>query len=127
MASSTDGAIYLWNANNGNSMTNLYGHDGAVQIALFTDDGKGVISAGADGILRNWSVVNGKEKTIIKGRLFHEGEILSMSLKGDRQLALTGGSDGHYCLSGYEDGKIFYKSEELSGPIEGSSFATGFY
>lgn len=61
MAACADSGIYLWNSNIGKSMNTLYGHSDSVNKALFTIDGKNVVSISADCTLRTWSVLSGKE------------------------------------------------------------------
>ena len=104
-------------------MATLYGHTDSVNMANFTNDGKSVVSISSDSSLRCWNVLNGKEKCVTKGRNFHTGEILSLSLHDSRSLALTGGNDNIYCLSNYEDGNVYNYSKVFEGSVEGTCFS----
>jgi|GEM_PF-1780479 len=52
--------IRLWNAENGQELSNLFGHQQAVTGVDFSSDGKQLVSCSADNTLRLWTIPDGK-------------------------------------------------------------------
>jgi WD40 repeat protein len=55
-AGSDDGAIYIWQANNGTLLKKLEGHTNTTTSLAFTPDGKLLISSSYDGTIRLWGI-----------------------------------------------------------------------
>ncbi len=68
----------------------LRGHEGDVNAARFSADGKTALTASADKTARLWDVVNGNELRVLRG---HEGEVLDAQFSPDGKMALTASAD----------------------------------
>src|SRR5262249_33941761 len=57
-----DGTVRLWDAAGGKERVCLKGHEGPVQSAVLSADGRTAASVGSDRTLRVWDVSTGKER-----------------------------------------------------------------
>ncbi len=71
----------------------LKGHTGAVATVVFTDDGRSIVTTGADGTLRIWSATTGGLTRTVR---MDDGPATTIALSGTR--ALTGHADGRVLL-----------------------------
>lgn len=104
LAGCGDGTAWVWEKN-GNPIGVLAGHNGAINIARFTPDGKKVVTVGEDATLRVWAPRTSAQTAIIQGHGFHEAGINALALHEDNTLALTGGQDNNAYLSNLSTGK----------------------
>jgi eukaryotic-like serine/threonine-protein kinase len=108
------GVIKLWDAATGREVRSLTGHEGYVQRARFSPDGRRLASASSDGTVRIWDTSTGGTVHVLRG---HQGTVYSVAFgPGGRSLA-SSGADGTIriwdtdhgrqvtCLTGH-DGKI---------------------
>jgi WD40 repeat protein len=65
-------------------------HGGAISHLLFTHDGKGLLSAGGEAILRMWDPATGKEIRQFAG---HDALVESMALSPDGKMLASSGRD----------------------------------
>jgi WD40 repeat protein len=75
----------LWDLDTGNSIV-LNGHTAGVTAVAFTTEGKSILSAGQDRVVRMWDVATGTELRRLEGHR-------------DRVAALVVSPDGRYALS----------------------------
>ncbi len=65
-------------------------HGGFVSSLTFTRDGKTLISASGDGLIRLWDPATGKERRRLKG---HTAAVLSLALAPDGNWLASGSAD----------------------------------
>jgi WD40 repeat protein len=68
----------------------LKGHEGSVNSANFSRNGKFIVTAGADKTARIWDF-SGKQLEVLRG---HEGSVRSANFSPDGQLIVTASFDG---------------------------------
>ena len=113
-----DGTVRLWDAESGQSLTVLEGHNNSVRsVALGRIGDRDVaISGGGDGTVRLWDAESGQSLAVLEG---HEGEINAVALGriGDRDVAISGGDDGTVRLWYAESGQSLAVLEGHEGEI----------
>jgi WD40 repeat protein/serine/threonine protein kinase len=90
-AAGTDGAVWLWDAENGRKLLVRRGHTGLVIDVAFSAAGRRMASAGRDGTVRVWDAGS--------GQLLHElrvslGLLLRVVLSPDGRRLASWGDDG---------------------------------
>ncbi len=85
---SADDSIRIWDARTGKELHRLAGHAGGSLCAVFSPDGKYVLSGGADKALRLWDSRTGKQIAEMKG---HEGAVRRVAISPDGKRAVSGG------------------------------------
>jgi len=86
-AGSVDRSVWVWEfAAEGPKPLQLLGHTGAVTAVAFPKLGDTLLSAAADGTVRQWDLTTGKERASLNGTV---GPISGLGFQG-KQLAVTG-------------------------------------
>lgn len=98
LAGCGDGTAWMWEKN-GNPIGVLAGHNGLINVAKFTPDGKKVVTVGEDATLRVWAPRTSTQTAIIQGHGFHEDGINALAIHEEGTLVLTGGQDNNAYLS----------------------------
>jgi WD40 repeat protein len=88
-ASSTNANIYLWNWL-GQTVTQLKGHQGAVNQVVFSPDGQNIAAVGEDGFVHVWNFTG---KHLLKFKA-HQGAGNSIIFSPNSQYIATVGKDG---------------------------------
>lgn len=57
--------LKLWSAADGNALVTLQGHDSDINCAVFSPDGRRVVTGGFDGVVKIWDRVTGQELYIL--------------------------------------------------------------
>ena len=79
----------VWDAESGDLLLSLQGHDGAVERAQWSADGSTIVTSGQDGTARLWDAATGEMGVVLAG---HDGyPFVSLSPDGSR-LATADGS-----------------------------------
>src|SRR5262249_21442093 len=77
-------------------------HEAAVFGVAFTPDGRTLLTAGQEGLIRVWDVATRREVRHWRG---HEGGVLALALSGDGRTLATGGRDSVVRLWDVASGK----------------------
>jgi len=80
----------------------LEGHSNSVRAVVLSADGKGAVSASADGTLKVWDVETGQEKRTLKG---HSESVNAQALSADGKAALSISADGTLKVWDVETGR----------------------
>jgi eukaryotic-like serine/threonine-protein kinase len=84
------GQVGIWNADTGERIVAMDGHQGIVMDVSFSPDGTLLGTASGDKTARIWNVDTGRERMRLDG---HTGGINGISFSADNQLIATGGWD----------------------------------
>jgi WD40 repeat protein/mono/diheme cytochrome c family protein len=114
--------IYLIDAATGRVERHLEGHRGAVVHAVFSADGKQVLSGGDDRTLRLWDCASGKEIRVFTG---HEGFVKSVALGPDGKQVLSGATDATVRLWDAATGKELKVFRKHGEPVAAVAFIDG--
>jgi WD40 repeat protein len=90
-SASGDKSIKLWDAQSGQELFSLEGHNRWVAGVHFSPDGKRLASAGADGVIRLWDTSCGQELVALKG---HVGIVSGITFSPNGDLLASSGYDG---------------------------------
>ncbi len=85
------GRLELWNADTGKLFKTLTGHDNRVTSAVFSPDGKYLLSASWDNTVKLWSVESGECLQTMAG---HQGPVYGVAFSPDGKLAASASHDG---------------------------------
>ncbi|HEX2573453.1 MAG TPA: protein kinase [Polyangia bacterium] len=78
----------------------LTGHQGTIRQFVFTPDGRRLVSAGDDGMLRVWDLIGGTSRALTG----HRGPVLGLLLLPDARHVASAGEDGLLRLWDLETG-----------------------
>ena len=94
-------------------------HTGSVHALACAPDGQTFASGGADGTVKRWDVVTGKERDTLRG---HSQAVSSMMYTRDGKTLATAGLDGRLHLWETATGNV-QVCWKFPGPIHGLAFA----
>ncbi len=95
----------------------LNGHTSWVWNVTYDEFGERIISASADGTIREWDAVSGEPLRILEG---HQGEVSEAHYSPDGAYILSAGDDG-FILWDADSGEILYRI-----PTEGQAWTADF-
>jgi WD40 repeat protein/DNA-binding SARP family transcriptional activator len=95
-----DSRVILWMPYYAQSVLELMGHTGRVEMVTFLPDGRQAVSGAADGTLRLWDLRSGAEER----SLIYDGSALDVALSPDGRQILLASSGGDLSLWDYGTG-----------------------
>lgn len=102
--------IRLWNADSGAELKKLVGHTQPIDCAVFSPDGKQVLSGGRDQTVRLWDVASGKLLRNLEG---HTDRVVAVAFVPGAQQAMSCSFDQTIRLW---DLKTFKEMRRVDGP-----------
>eukprot|EP00913_Durusdinium_trenchii_P029685 g27823.t1 len=88
---SVDGGVKIWDANTGEQIQSLGGHQSGVRHACFSSDGCTLLTAARDCTAKIWNTLTGEPVEIFKG---HTNAVYTAVFSEDGYLVLTASYDG---------------------------------
>jgi WD40 repeat protein len=86
-----DGTVRVWDAESGDELLRLTGHDDWVHAVAFSPDGARLASAGQDGTVRVWDAASGDELLRLTG---HNDYVNAVAFSPDGTCLASAGQDG---------------------------------
>ncbi len=86
----SDNNLIVWNANSGIIHRTLTGSKKRPNQVVFENDGKVLWSAGEDGLITRWSLVQARATA---STIAHSGAVKSLDISQDGRYLITGGAD----------------------------------
>jgi WD40 repeat protein/transcriptional regulator with XRE-family HTH domain len=99
---------------------NLRGHEGAVGVAVYSPDGKRIVTAGEDGKVIFWDAESGENILTLSG---HEGPVNEVIFTSDGKRVATSSNDGTARLWDAVNGEMVMMFEGQQGDIIGLAFS----
>jgi WD40 repeat protein/beta-lactamase regulating signal transducer with metallopeptidase domain len=87
----TNGMVKLWDATTGQHLRDLTGHNNAVNVPVFLDDGKKLATCSHDRTIRFWDVATGALEATIETT--HQQIIYGLAVSPDGKTLFSGGWD----------------------------------
>lgn len=90
-----DHTVRIWDFPHRSAIKAFRGHGGSVHAATILVDGKAVLSAAHDGVVREWSIDNYEELRTLQGRILsgHQDAILGAAYSKDQKQIITASRD----------------------------------
>jgi WD40 repeat protein/serine/threonine protein kinase len=101
-------------------LVHLWHHDHEVEHAVFSPDGRRIVTAGKDHTARVWDAATGEEVT---PRLRHGHIVLKASFSPDSRRVVTAGQDGTARVWDASNGKAVTRTLAHNGPVLDASFS----
>jgi WD40 repeat protein len=120
----TDGAVRLWDLGGARqtSFHNFRGHRDVVTSAVFSADGRYLLSGSQDQVVRFWRIEPGMGLQRLTG---HTGPVRCVDLSPDNRWALSGGDDRSVRLWDLEAGREAARLEGHAGAVLRVVFCPG--
>lgn len=128
-----DGVGWMWDASKGKIMNVFSGHSDAITQALFTPDGKNLVTSSNDCTIRFWEPKTAQTLKVIDGSKsavpFHTQPIISLSISQNSSsgtiIGISGSADGSVVVSNITSGTVMSSYREHTRSVECTSFLTG--
>jgi WD40 repeat protein len=105
--------LKLWDAETGSELKTFSGHNSAVGFAVFSSDGKQILSCSQDFTLKLWDVETGNEIRTFSG---HTSYITDIAFSPDCKQILSGSWDGSVRLWDVDNGQEIwtFRGEDIN-------------
>ena len=90
MTTSQDGTARLWDVGTGRTIMVLRGHSAAVRMAVYSPDGRRVVTASMDKTARIWDAESGRQIAVLAG---HRSWVWSAVFSPDGRRVVTASQD----------------------------------
>ncbi len=114
--------IHIWDLKENREVIQLEGHKKPVICAVFSPDGKRVLSGGSDSTLRAWDVASGKQ--LWKADLPNKPVVFCVAIAPDGRTALSGDNGPTFRLWDMESGEQLFEATKHSGGVEAVAFSS---
>ena len=81
----------IWSVDRSEPQVELIGHTGPNRSASYSDNGRSVVTASADGTARVWAADGSGDPVVLEG---HSGSVHAAAFSIDGHWVVTGGEDG---------------------------------
>ena len=93
----------VWDAQTGQALYTLAGHEGRVNLALWSPDGSQLATAGEDGMLRIWNAADGE---LLRSIETNAGAVISLAWAPNSVRIVSGHGDGSLRIWEIASGKL---------------------
>ena len=98
-----DGTVRLWNAQDGQPLPPIKGHEGPVWQTAFSADSQTLVTGGSDGTVRLWDVKTTKELRTFAG---HPAPVKGVAFRTAPQFAPSKGRERSEIIAACDDGVV---------------------
>jgi len=113
--------VCLYDAASGHELRRLEGHKAPVWCAVFTPDGRHVVSGGIDGTIRLWDVAGGQELRHVE--LPGKPRLICLAVSPDGKHLLTGDDQAVLRLWSLDDLELEQEQKRAAESIRGVTFS----
>ena len=89
-ATDSENGIKIWDAESGDDLATILGHEEVVTSVTFGPNGKRIASGSWDDTIRVWDVARGEEQLMLKG---HKGDVTTIAFRFDGKQIASGSED----------------------------------
>ncbi len=111
-----DATVRVWDADTGEQLMVLEGHENTVDAVRFTLDGTSLLSASWDGTIRRWDLANGTEAARY---VVPDAQVYMIDLLPNGAQFVSGSSDGVIRLWDIETGEVVREYLGHEDPVNG--------
>ncbi|MGO1077255.1 nSTAND1 domain-containing NTPase [Inquilinus sp. CA228] len=116
----SDGTARIWDAETGEVLQVLIGHDGWVSNAVFSPDGQRIVTTSGDKTARVWDAATGQELLKLVG---HTDGVLSAAFSRDGRRIVTASEDHTAKIWDAETGQELQSLSGHSGAVRAATFS----
>ncbi len=114
LAGASDGAIYLFDVENGELLNLMQGHSEIVNSVAFSPDGTKALSAGADWLINQWDIESGQ---LIRQIMQHNDSVQTAIYNTDGSQILSAGWDNTIARLDAATGSALHVYEGHTGAV----------
>ncbi len=116
----TDQTVRLWNAENGQALFTLAGHEAPVVTVAFSGDGKRSLTGDANGVVRVWEVETGK---VMRTLAEHKAAVTAATFSSDGTRLASAFADGAIKVWNAATGKTVFMTRLRKGNVHRAAFS----